>query len=612
MAGPFVVHDPIHKTIPITSLQRGLIETPHLQRLRGIQQLGLADIVYPGANHTRFEHSLGTMHTASLLANVLGLSPEEKVMVGVAGLLHDVGHSAFSHAVEGVLQRNPAFQPVLGGQQMSTHEAFTSHIVKNVFPEIGEISRLVEQETGADPYAFFDIVSKIAVGQTKGLEKPYLAQIISGDIDSDRIDFLLRDSYHTGISLGLIDLDQIMQSLSIKDGNIVLGFGDGCSYDEDMAITAAESMLIARSHHYNAIIHHPHLQSARTMLLRCLEDALQKMAEKEGNETVLLQVRAFFTSYRDADLLGFIRKWGCEKSQSLIDLLLEGNVYEPVFRFNQKTLSPSTRMALSTIARHGVACKMFETELEKRLGDVFVNLNVASGVPKTTRVFVGEEDSFFYDESALAGGLVRAISRQLSLTAFAHRDVASCRDGEEARLLMKEIVDKLSPRLLRFIRHDQYLPIEGLILLFYAVHHMFEKKDGDFVSIPRIRNITWIYKTARNFSQHEKLKNLFDYVFHDKYGFPYSTRVYEDIQVLVAMGIVDEDLRYYDKAGRYHQRYEYVLTEHGVAYGKALVEPYHYEFKEIIDVLKMEKHSIPRDIVTLPLSRYLRETGLEH
>ncbi|MBP2030181.1 hypothetical protein J2755_001115 [Methanohalophilus levihalophilus] len=409
----------------------------------------------------------------------------------------------------------------------------------------------------------------------------------------------------------MIDLDQILQSLSIKDGNIVLGFGDGCSYDEDMALTAAESMLIARSHHYNAIIHHPHLQSARTMLLRCLENALQNMAKAEGDDNVISSIEEFFISYRDADLLAFVRKWGDAKSSKLIDSLLEGNVYEPVFRFNQKTLSPSTRMTLSTIARHGVACKMFETELEKRLGDVFVNLDVASGVPKTTRVFVGEGDSFFYDESALAGGLVRAISRQLSLTAFAHRDVATCRDGEEARMMMKDTVDELSPRLLGFIRQGQYLPIEGIMLLFYAVHSLFEEKGKDFVSIPRIRNITWLYKTVRNFGQHEKLKYLFDYKFHEKYGFPYSYRVYEDIQVLVAMGIVDEDLRYYEKAGRYHQRYEYVLTEHGVTYGKNLVGPYQYEFREIINMLKMEKHSIPRDIVTLPLKRYLRETGLE-
>ncbi|MBP2030180.1 HD superfamily phosphohydrolase [Methanohalophilus levihalophilus] len=144
MASPFVVHDPVHKTIVITPLQQGLLETPHLQRLRGIQQLGLADVVYPGANHTRFEHSLGTMHTASLFANVLALPPDEKVMVEIAGLLHDVGHSAFSHAVEGVLQRNPAFQPELQGTQMGRHEAFTSHIIKNILPEIGEISRLVK------------------------------------------------------------------------------------------------------------------------------------------------------------------------------------------------------------------------------------------------------------------------------------------------------------------------------------------------------------------------------------------------------------------------------------------------------------------------------------
>ena len=88
------------------------------------------------------------------------------------------------------------------------------------------------------------------------------------------------------------------------------------------------------------------------------------------------------------------------------------------------------------------------------------------------------------------------------------------------------------------------------------------------------------------------------------YGFPYSNRVFEDIQLLVAMGIVDEDLRYYEKDNRFHQRYEYVLTMHGVKYGKQLLEAYSREFRELIKLLRQDKHSIPRDIVTIPARRY--------
>jgi HD superfamily phosphohydrolase len=539
---------------------------------------------------------------------VLDLSPEDKLTVQVAGLLHDVGHSAFSHAVEAVLKRNPEFRPEPGGRQMDRHEAFTSYIITTYVPRTGDISGLAEKETGLDPQSYFERVALVATGQAEKLDSPYLAQLISGDIDADRIDFLLRDSYHTGISLGLIDPDRILQSLSIKNGEIVLGSGDS-SYGEDMALTAAESMLIARAHHYNAIIHHPHLQSARTMLLRALEDALSAMAEKEGEEAVRETVERFFVLFKDADLIDYIRTWGSAEARHLLGLLAEGRIYEPFLRFNQKTLSPSTKMALSTIARHGKACRMFENELEKRLGDVFVDLSVASGVPKSTRISAGGAESFFYDESALAGGLVRAISRQLFLTAFAPPDVADSRNVEEARLLMKAKVEELSARLLAFVRQDQYLPIEGLILLFYGVYSIFEKEEDNFISVPRIRNITWVYRTVKNFNGNSRLQYLFDYAFHEKFGFSYSNRVYEDLQVLVAMGIVDEDLRYYEKAGRYRQRYEYVLTEHGVKYGEKLTEAYSREFREITEMLKMDKHSIPRDMVTIPRTRFLRETG---
>ena len=101
-----------------------------------------------------------------------------------------------------------------------------------------------------------------------------------------------------------------------------------------------------------------------------------------------------------------------------------------------------------------------------------------------------------------------------------------------------------------------------------------------------------------------KLEHLFDYSFHEEYGFPYSDRVFEDIQVLVAMGIVDEDLRYYEKDGRFRQSYEYVITWDGLEYAKVLANAYGPEFEEIMKYLRVNKHSIPRDIVTIPLSRY--------
>ena len=602
-----IIHDPVHKTVILSELERMLINTEQVQRLRKIQQLGLADVVYPGANHTRFEHSIGTMHTASLMAKTLGLGQEDMQMVRIAGLLHDVGHSALSHAVESLLTRNPDIQPKVHGKRFIKHEAFTKDIVSNAFSDDAIIERHVSEEFGVDAHEFFDEIAKITTGDSQSVRKPYLAQIISGDIDADRIDFLLRDSYHTGVSLGLIDIDQIMQSLTIRNDQLVLGTPEGSAYGEDMVLTAAESMLIARAHHYTAIIHHPKTQAARVMLLYALEDALSLLKDTEGEEAVIDKIIEFFTVYNDNDLLSFIKENGSLHSNELIRNIRCGKIYASVARFNQKTLSPMSRMALSTIARHGIARKMFETGLAKELGDVLVDLSVATGVPKSTRVAIGNEESFFYDESALANGLVRVISRQMSLTAFAHPDAVMESDVESVMFQMRLKVDELSPKLLRFIREEQYLPIEGLILLLYGVHSLFEMENDGFVSIPRIRNITWVYRTVETFGRDMKLKNLFDYHFHKRYGFPYSDSVFENIQILVAMGIVNEDLRYFEKGGRFRQRYEYVLTSDGVDYARTLVDSYKREFGAIKDYLAMNKHSIPRDIVSIQAARYYRK-----
>jgi hypothetical protein len=405
------------------------------------------------------------------------------------------------------------------------------------------------------------------------------------------------------VSLGLIDVEQIVGSLTLDDDRIVLGGID--SYEEDMAIAAAESMLIARSHHYSAIIHNPVTQSVRAMLLRALEDTLDTM---EDRTAIVLSLSEFFTIFNDGDLLDFIRQQGPPSAGDMLQRIREGRICNTAVRFNQKTLKPSIRMALSTIARYGAAKKMFERELGKRFSrhygiPVLIDLSVAKGVPKGTRILRGGEEHFLYDESALANGLVRSISRQISLCVFTGKEPG------ELEVISGDIlatIEELSPNLLRFIRNDIYLNIEGVMLLFYCLHNMFSKEDGTRLLIPRIRNITCLYELVRHLGQQERLSNLLDYRFHDRYGFPYSDSLFEDIQKLTAMGLVDEDLRYYDMNGHWSQRYEYVLTKEGVEYGKSIARYYPKDMKQITDYLDRHKHEIPRDMVYIHTDRYNR------
>ena len=113
--------DPIYGHVAITSFEQLIINTPEMARLRRISQLGLADFAFPGANHTRFEHSVGTLFIADKIARSLGLDEEEILKVRLAALLHDIGHCAFSHVVESILNRNPQYQPVLDGKNFLHH-----------------------------------------------------------------------------------------------------------------------------------------------------------------------------------------------------------------------------------------------------------------------------------------------------------------------------------------------------------------------------------------------------------------------------------------------------------------------------------------------------------
>ncbi|HEY6585545.1 MAG TPA: HD domain-containing protein [Candidatus Methanoperedens sp.] len=593
--------DPIYGHVAISKLEQLIIHTPEMARLRRIQQLGLADFAFPGANHTRFEHSIGTLFIADKIAHSLGLDEEEIVKVRLAALLHDIGHCAFSHVVESILKRNPQYQPVLNGKNFLNHEMFTKHIIANSLhtkPEIGAYA-------GA---SFFQEISRIATGDIEGVSKPYLSQIISNDIDADRIDFLLRDSYHTGVSFGLVDVDQIIGSMALNNDRIILG--GILSYDEDMALTAAESMLIARAHHYSAIIHNPGTQGARVMMLHALEKTLARY--KESGNDVKEAVLKFFTTYNDSDLLNFIEANGDENSRKLIANIRNASICNAVARFTHKNLNPRTRMALSTIARNGIAKKMFEDGLAKRFADkygasVLVDLDVASGIPKSTRIKIGEEESFLYDESTLANGLVRAISRQISLCVFGRAGDNNALSYASCDFLLG--IENLSPDLLRFIRNENYLPIEGLLLIFYSAHRLFSSEADGRITMPRLRNIAKIYSIVKELGKDEKLKNLFDYKFHTSYGFSYSDKLFEDIQLLVAMGMVDEDLRYFEKKGRWQQRYEYVLTNDGLLYAESIASAYQNELAIIKNYLAINKHSIPRDMLSVASKRYNRVPG---
>ncbi len=214
------IRDPVHGYVKLDDLAQALIATNQMQRLRWIKQLGLANLVYPGANHTRFEHSLGAYHLARVLADHLGLDEEEKLNVSAAALLHDIGHGPLSHATEAALS------PYLRHEHESIIELLNKGMLKDVMTEQGLRPREIQS---------------IINGENK------LGQIVSSEIDADRMDYLIRDSHYTGVAYGVIDHLRLIKMMKIHAGDLVVESG---------GIQAATSLLISRLLMHPAVYYH--------------------------------------------------------------------------------------------------------------------------------------------------------------------------------------------------------------------------------------------------------------------------------------------------------------------------------------------------------------------
>ncbi|MGE5706675.1 MAG: HD domain-containing protein [Nitrososphaerales archaeon] len=240
------ITDPIHRYIRFTELEREIIDTPVFQRLRKIRQLAGAHLVYPSAQHTRFEHSLGTMHLAGLAGQTLldkGYIEKKDQLEGLrlAALLHDIGHGPFSHLFEEVL--------IGRGMSTSSHEnmgkkIIRETIIKDKLEKYGYNSgSICNLSFGESPIMFYN-------------------EIIAGGLSSDIMDYLPRDSFFTGVEYGKIDYYRLISSFEVLS-NGHLGINKS-------AINSLESMLISRFQMFKAVYFHKTVRSAEVMLLHSL------------------------------------------------------------------------------------------------------------------------------------------------------------------------------------------------------------------------------------------------------------------------------------------------------------------------------------------------------
>lgn len=303
-----IINDPVYGFVNITSdLIFDLIEHPVFQRLRRIKQLGLSNLVYPGALHTRFQHVIGAMSLTAQAVDVLrskgiAITDEEKDAVCAAVLLHDIGHGPFSHTLEEVLIRDVHHEQLSLAFMMMLNKEFNGRLTTCI--------RIFQNE----------------------YEKKFLHQLVSSQLDMDRLDYLRRDSFYTGVQEGVIGHDRIINMMNVHRDELVI---------EEKGIYSIEKFLIARRLMYWQVYLHKTVTAAETLLVKIMQRASELavkgidlfaspdfryfLYERPGAEQLLNnpEVLMRYSRLDDSDIFLSVKVWCEHPDRVLSDLCIQ-------------------------------------------------------------------------------------------------------------------------------------------------------------------------------------------------------------------------------------------------------------------------------------------------
>jgi HD superfamily phosphohydrolase len=325
------IKDPVHGYVYITKAEKDIIDSYPMQRLRRLRQLAGSEYVYPGANHTRFEHCVGVMYLAGKVVenpNVSRVVTDEEIdLARIAGLLHDVGHGPFSHVFEQLLIKNLE----------KTHEDITSWII-----EKGELSDKIAK-IGYKP----EEVAKLAVGKLHKPGKAFLDQIISSAVDVDKQDFIVRDTFHTGAEYGFIDVFRLIHALDVLGEDLAVEFG---------ALSALEAFIIARIESFKSIYFHRVGRAAQIMLAMAMEKADEELG------LTAFKTPEEYLAMDDYTVWAALKR--CETSKWIIDNLEQRRMLKCAY---ERTFYEKDTMVSNIFGREAYRREM-QSEIAKEAG----------------------------------------------------------------------------------------------------------------------------------------------------------------------------------------------------------------------------------------------------
>lgn len=376
-----IYRDPVHNIIRLRTntdegqLMMRLIDAPEFQRLRRIKQLGLGLYTYQGAEHSRFTHSLGAFHLMTRVLNRLGeqhdILESDRVAALAAALLHDVGHGSFSHVMEKVLGFH--------------HEKWTVQVVLSDETEIGQLLRSYSA----------DLPGKVAAIIEGKFQPAALGQLVSSQLDVDRMDYLLRDSLMTGAKYGIYDLEWIINALAIDEEHDRI-------YVAARGLYAVEEYLQARYYMFRQVYFHRTLRSAEAVLRSILRRALRLLETQQpvwyasgtAFEKVLRKESLTLSEHLevdDSDVLFHVKQWQRSEDPTLNDLSRRFTGRR-LFKAIDLDMPASERGDFLTAAKECISRAGFNPEyyfIEDRASDVpYYNYYTVEGAEPKSRIYV--------------------------------------------------------------------------------------------------------------------------------------------------------------------------------------------------------------------------------
>lgn len=396
-----IVHDPVHGSIRVDGFFLDILDRHEMQRLRGIKQLGSANLVFPGANHTRFEHCLGAYHLAGKMAESISLSKEDAFAVRVAGLLHDICHAPYSHTLEAVMEEITGLDHMELARNLIMGDIRTfRERDADLFDGEEPIATILE-DNGIDPRVVCDLISypettdyesgmlDIINGRNDHFpSKDYIHQIIHGPVDCDQMDYLMRDSHYTGVEMGNIDLSRLLSTMKVVNDRLCISRSGA---------PAAEGLMVSRSLMYTSVYFHP--------TVRILNRMITKSVLSSG-----LDLKDLYL-WDDADLTQKLFESG-KTSSRLIRLVQNRMFYRKALILTGNDLDENLALSL---ARYASAEKrtVLEQKIAEKAGvdvsDVCVEMPPPSNLKSTMKI--GKTDvSIAYED-----GRVRSLTRTSSI-----------------------------------------------------------------------------------------------------------------------------------------------------------------------------------------------------